>query len=288
MEGAGRIRIRDCGFAAFIGGTCVWPRGHLGSPGADGAALGTGFRAVSSAVRGGDPIRNRLGQAGHDERGHLHLEHPGLLAQRLRRPAGSGAESPSEAGSIGAAVRGESERVRRALTRGRAAAILRHMSKHRTADLERLAIMFGALSNPQRLRIFLRLVASCDSVCCCDATTAGIRQYVGDLGAGLGLAASTVSHHIKELRRAGLLQVERKGQKIECWASEEAVHLLATFFDGTCEDAQAYPSGGKAWTLRRTKATSRAAAAAGRRKKPIGVAAAAATRPRGAGAGSGH
>ena len=175
------------------------------------------------------------------------------------------------------------------MTHGYAVDIFRNMSKHRTGDIQRLAVMFRALANPQRLHIFLRLAASCDSACCCDASAAGIRRCVGDLGTGLGLAASTVSHHIKELRRAGLVEVERKGQKIECWVSEEAVRLLATFFEPAGLDMPTPSCGGKTWNPRRTQGTSRgAAAAAGRKKRPTRAAAVGATPgPRGE-AGSGR
>ena len=93
-----------------------------------------------------------------------------------------------------------------------------------------MAGMFKALSNPQRLRMFVRLAKSCcvrrvpgeagDSACC-----------VGDLGVDVRLAASTVSHHLKELRQAGLMQVRRRGQRVECWVSEETLRLLVSFFD---------------------------------------------------------
>jgi ArsR family transcriptional regulator, arsenate/arsenite/antimonite-responsive transcriptional repressor len=105
------------------------------------------------------------------------------------------------------------------------------MSKSRSWEVDRIALLFGALSSPQRLRIFLHLATCCDSRSCCEASTEGIRHCVGDLGRGLDLAASTVSHHIKELRRAGLLRVERNGQRIECWIVEDTVDLLAEFLD---------------------------------------------------------
>lgn len=96
--------------------------------------------------------------------------------------------------------------------------------------------MFKALSNPQRLRIFLKF-CKCRVPRSCDATDEGMPCCVGELGGDLGLAASTVSHHIKELRQAGLLQVERRGQRIECWISDDVLQLLASFFSGARQEA---------------------------------------------------
>ncbi len=52
------------------------------------------------------------------------------------------------------------------------------------------------------------------------------RRCVGELGEQLNIAPSTVSHHIKELRQAGIIVVERLGKNIECWVNEEAVNAL--------------------------------------------------------------
>jgi ArsR family transcriptional regulator len=95
-------------------------------------------------------------------------------------------------------------------------------------EIERLAAAFAALSNPQRLRMFIRLA----STCC--APDGGSRRADGccsasEVGAGLDLAASTASHHLKELRQAGLMHVERRGRRIDCWASQETLQLLASF-----------------------------------------------------------
>jgi ArsR family transcriptional regulator len=90
-------------------------------------------------------------------------------------------------------------------------------------------MVFRALSNPQRLRIFLRLAACCGPGVCCGADIAEARRCVGELGRDLGIAASTVSHHIKELRNAGLMHVERSGQRIECWICADAVRFLSDF-----------------------------------------------------------
>jgi ArsR family transcriptional regulator len=113
------------------------------------------------------------------------------------------------------------------------------------------------LSSPQRLQIFLRLTACCRPAVSCDADPEAIRCCVGELGAGLGLSASTGSHHLKELREAGLMQVERHGQKIECRISEETVSLLAAFFgeeSAVCCDAGSGKRGGQNDAVGRTRA----------------------------------
>jgi ArsR family transcriptional regulator len=105
------------------------------------------------------------------------------------------------------------------------------MSKHRTNDIPRYARMLKALGNPHRLRLFLRLTACCAPRVDCGETEEDARRCVGDLGAELDLAPSTVSHHLKELRQAGLIRMERRGQRIECGASGEALAALRTFLD---------------------------------------------------------
>jgi ArsR family transcriptional regulator len=49
----------------------------------------------------------------------------------------------------------------------------------------------------------------------------------------LNIAPSTVSHHIKELRQAGVISVERRGKNIECWVNEEAVQALQELLKGS-------------------------------------------------------
>ncbi len=95
--------------------------------------------------------------------------------------------------------------------------------------------MFKALANPHRLRIFIRLAQCCTEPGCCDIHS--ISTCVGDLGADLGIVPSTVSHHIKELREAGLINVSRQGQHMNCWVDPEVVRDLMAFFkDCTLEE----------------------------------------------------
>jgi len=106
------------------------------------------------------------------------------------------------------------------------------MSKYQGKDIDKFAEMFKALANPNRLKIFLRLTA-----CCRPGTLFGISDSpepetcacVSELGQDLGIGAPTISHHIKELRRAGLIRCERQGQKVECFVDPEAVEALRSF-----------------------------------------------------------
>jgi DNA-binding transcriptional ArsR family regulator len=110
------------------------------------------------------------------------------------------------------------------------------MSNTRIEEIRRFAEMFKALSNPNRLDIFLRLVSCCPPGTQC-SSDAEARRYVGELGEKLSITLSTVSHHIKELRQAGLIRVERRGKNIECWVDEEALKSLSELLaGGGCAD----------------------------------------------------
>jgi ArsR family transcriptional regulator len=66
---------------------------------------------------------------------------------------------------------------------------------------EAMAPMLAALADPVRLRIVSMLIAAPEgSACGCD------------LEVPLGLAQPTVSHHLKVLREAGLVEGERRGR----------------------------------------------------------------------------
>src|SRR4051794_751731 len=66
-------------------------------------------------------------------------------------------------------------------------------------DAERLAVMFKALGDPVRLRLFSEIAAHANGeACVCDLPDVGLSQ-------------PTVSHHLKKLREAGLVTSERRG-----------------------------------------------------------------------------
>jgi ArsR family transcriptional regulator len=61
------------------------------------------------------------------------------------------------------------------------------------------ARLFKALADPHRVRIVNLLATSSDPVCVCELT------------GPLGLSQATVSHHLKKLVQAGLLEREQRG-----------------------------------------------------------------------------
>jgi ArsR family transcriptional regulator, arsenate/arsenite/antimonite-responsive transcriptional repressor len=105
-------------------------------------------------------------------------------------------------------------------------------NSRKTLNLETAARIFKVLGHPHRLAIFLRLCERCE-------TTRGGEDdadaaYVGELSKGLKIAPSTVSHHLKELRQAGVITMERDGQFIECCPNLAVVEQINAFMTKHC------------------------------------------------------
>jgi DNA-binding transcriptional ArsR family regulator len=80
-----------------------------------------------------------------------------------------------------------------------------------TAAHHDVARVFRALAHPNRLAIFERIHAN---GLCCRTDRKG--NTVCAIAEDFQLALSTVSHHLKELRAAGLVTCERRGQQVTC------------------------------------------------------------------------
>ena len=94
-------------------------------------------------------------------------------------------------------------------------------------DVERLSKVFKALSNPNRLQLFLNLVDNSQV----DFESDGKHTcFLGTLLGNLNLGAPTVSHHLKELANAGLIRTERDGKQLSCSVDESSVRELAAVF----------------------------------------------------------
>ena len=79
-----------------------------------------------------------------------------------------------------------------------------------------LARMFKALGDPVRLRL-LSLVASHE----------GGEACVCDISDSFDLSQPTISHHLKVLRQAGLLDCERRGTWVYYWVIPAALQQLS-------------------------------------------------------------
>ncbi len=92
-----------------------------------------------------------------------------------------------------------------------------------------LARIFRALGDPSRLAIF-ELVRDC-----CDEDSGqsadDLRKSVSEIAGQFDLSLSTVSHHLKELRTAGLIRCERRGQHIFCSVNREALEAVERFVE---------------------------------------------------------
>jgi ArsR family transcriptional regulator, arsenate/arsenite/antimonite-responsive transcriptional repressor len=90
------------------------------------------------------------------------------------------------------------------------------------ASLE-IALRLKALADPIRVKL-VSLLFSADEgeVCNCD------------LAAAVGLGESTVSHHLSQLRKAGLVESERRGMNVYHRPRRESLAALCTVLDPNC------------------------------------------------------
>ncbi|MFF3668612.1 ArsR/SmtB family transcription factor [Microtetraspora malaysiensis] len=84
------------------------------------------------------------------------------------------------------------------------------------AEAEELATLFKAIADPVRLRL-LSLIACHEGgeACVCDLTDA------------FDLTAPTISHHLKVLRKAGLIDCERRGTWVYYWINPGTLERLS-------------------------------------------------------------
>jgi ArsR family transcriptional regulator, arsenate/arsenite/antimonite-responsive transcriptional repressor len=91
-----------------------------------------------------------------------------------------------------------------------------------SAALE-IALRLKALADPMRVKLVSLLFSSEDGEeCSCD------------LAAAVDLSESTVSHHLSQLRRAGLVESERRGMNVYHRPRRESLIALCTVLDPNC------------------------------------------------------
>ncbi len=83
------------------------------------------------------------------------------------------------------------------------------------AQAESVAKVFKALGDPARLRLLSLITSAAGEVCVCDLTPA------------FDLSQPTISHHLKVLRDAGLVECQRRGTWVYYWARPESLRYLS-------------------------------------------------------------
>ncbi|MFF0813733.1 Rv2640c family ArsR-like transcriptional regulator [Rhodococcus sp. NPDC003318] len=86
-----------------------------------------------------------------------------------------------------------------------------------------VALRLKALADPIRIKLVSILLAADDGeVCTCD------------LASGVDVAESTVSHHLGQLRKAGMVTSERRGMNVFHRARTEALDALRLVLNPNC------------------------------------------------------
>jgi ArsR family transcriptional regulator, arsenate/arsenite/antimonite-responsive transcriptional repressor len=84
-----------------------------------------------------------------------------------------------------------------------------------------VALRLKALADPARVKL-MSLLFSAGEECS------------GDLAAAVDLSESTVSHHLSQLRRAGLVESERRGMNVYHRPRRDALVALCRVLDPAC------------------------------------------------------
>ena len=94
-----------------------------------------------------------------------------------------------------------------------------------------IAQLFSILANETRIRLLEILknkALACKNPELCDLSEHCCN--VTELAEELGIAMSTTSYNIKELHRSGLVDTQRRGQKVYCSINEKVNGQIIDFF----------------------------------------------------------
>ena len=95
-------------------------------------------------------------------------------------------------------------------------------------DVQKMSKAFKALSNPNRLQIFLNLLKESEPG---EAAGEAHGCFLGGLLRNLNIGAPTVSHHIKELVHADLITTERTGKQLRCSINPRMLRHITEVFE---------------------------------------------------------
>jgi ArsR family transcriptional regulator, arsenate/arsenite/antimonite-responsive transcriptional repressor len=86
-------------------------------------------------------------------------------------------------------------------------------------DTQKMAKVFKALSNPNRLDLYLKILEKQET-----GYKTGCGCLISDIAKSLNIGAPTVSHHLKELSNADLIFTERRGKYLVARVNKNMVN----------------------------------------------------------------
>ncbi len=94
-------------------------------------------------------------------------------------------------------------------------------------DVNRMSKVFRALSNKNRLQLFLNLL---------DESRLDLAKgrthdcFLASILNNLRIGAPSISHHLRELESAGLIETSKEGKQLVCSIRPDAMQDIASFF----------------------------------------------------------
>ena len=85
-------------------------------------------------------------------------------------------------------------------------------------ETKKMAKIFKALSNPNRLELYLKIVENQET-----SYKANQGCFICDIAESFNIGSPTISHHLKELNNAELIFTERKGKFLVAKINENMV-----------------------------------------------------------------
>ena len=90
-------------------------------------------------------------------------------------------------------------------------------------DTNQLAKVMKALSNPNRVELYLEIVKKTEA-----SFQTGGECFITEIIESLNIGAPTISHHLKELANAGLITTERRGKYLIAKVNENTINEVTS------------------------------------------------------------
>jgi ArsR family transcriptional regulator len=95
-------------------------------------------------------------------------------------------------------------------------------------DPKKMARVMKALSNPNRLELYLEILRKCEASFETSFKKECGECFVSDIMESFNIGAPTISHHLKELAGADLITTERKGKFLVARINEDTIEQVGS------------------------------------------------------------